>query len=196
MSSEQGARSHTEPLTVPDGADQLAIPVAGLHATELLDRVVSGYPVGRETDVPLKFGQPGSGEIPEDPVDAPGIEPQSAQSLLELGNIVPAEHRTPKIEETVAELKPSFDQRAPGLATTNPIDPESPLTLEAFDGYPRTKGEGATFVHAEIEPHGAEALLDVHHGLSARTLVERDGVTLLGVGREWNYRYASRSWRS
>jgi hypothetical protein len=123
--------------------------------------------VDREAGVALEFGQRASGVIPEDAVDAPGVEAEGAQTLLELGNVVTAQHRPAEVEKAVADSKTGFDQGVPGLATADTVDPEAAQPLKGLKCGARRRPEDAVGLDRRPREDGCQAVLDVRDRVAA-----------------------------
>jgi hypothetical protein len=80
---------------------------------------------------------------------------------LELGHVVPAKHGAAEVEEAAAELVAGLDQGAPGLPSTDPVDPEAPTMLERLEGGPGARAEVARGVRCPGEAQVGEAALEV-----------------------------------
>ena len=72
--------------------------------------------------VALEPADRGLGLRAEDAVLAAGVEAESVQAALQLGDVVTAEHRPAEIEEAVTQPVRTLDQRAPRLGTADAVD--------------------------------------------------------------------------
>ena len=76
--------------------------------------------------------------------------PSIAEPALQLSDVVAAQHRTPEIEESVAEPIAALDERRPGLGTADAVDVEAPSDLERAHGGLGRRAEAAVLTLARI----------------------------------------------
>ena len=160
--------------------------MTALEPDQLAERGASGDAIDGHAHVALEFGQGTRGPITEDPVHAARVESQRAQSLLQVDDIVAAQHGGAAVEEAIAEAKAGFDQDVPRLGPADAIHPEATEVLERLDG--RSSGIAE-------EPVGVDRCATVEDG-DQPTLHVGDRVSLVAEGEREDYRYAAISWRS
>ena len=144
-----------------DGGEGL---VAGGHPEQLVDRQPTGDPVDGELDVALEHGDGRCRVVPEDPVDAAGVEAQRAQPSLEIGDVVAAQHRVGAVEGTITERQPSLDEGGPGLSTGDAIDADASLALEGLNRCARRGPEGAFGIGDRAHADPGEPSLEIGDG--------------------------------
>ena len=140
---------------------------------ELMEALGAEDPVDRERGVLLELAHRLGGRVTEDAVDAAGVEPQRAESLLELCDVVPALHRGAPVQEAVTEPVPGLDEGLPRLHAADAVDPEPAVLLERFDRRARRAPEAPHFVADGAVAEREEAVLDVSHRLPAVTFAKR-----------------------
>ena len=133
--------------------------------------------VGHGTDVALEVPQRLGGVGAEDAVAPPGVEAEGVELLLQVEDVVAAQHRRPVVEEPVAEPVAGFHQRAPRLAAADAVDAQAPGRLEGPDGGGGALAEEAGLGRGRLEPESGQAVLQVPHRL---TLVTRGDAQPLG----------------
>ena len=147
--------------------------VAALQAQELGQGGPAHDPVDRQPRVALELRHRPRGGVPEDAVDATGVEPERAQTLLQLGHVVTPQHGGPAVQETVAQPKTGLDQGVPGLGAADAVDAQAPQPLEGLDGGPRRRPEDAVGVDGPPGHQGGEAVLDVGDRVAAVAEAQR-----------------------
>ena len=120
-----------------------------------------GDAVDGQAGVALELAERGRGQVAEDAVDPPGVEPERAQPLLQLGHVVAPQHRGAAVEEAVAEAPAGLDQGGPGLAAADAVDPQAPAVLEGLDRGPGALPEDARRGRSRRAAELGEAVLDV-----------------------------------
>ena len=70
------------------------------------------------------------GPITEDCVDAARVEAECREAVLEVGDIIAAQHRQPEVEQPVAEAVARADEGRPGLGVADPVSGKVALPLE------------------------------------------------------------------
>ena len=174
----QGPRRGPEQLPVTHRRHQLGVAVAGAEPEELGDGGGAGDTVDGQPDVALELPERRRGQIPEDAVHPPGVESEGAETLLELGDVVTAQHRRPPVEETVPDGAAGLDQGRPGLRSAHPVDPQATTVLERFDGGPGPGLVGTRFVDGGGEAEPPQPLLHIGHRRAGIADLEPDGVRL------------------
>ena len=147
--------------------------VWALQAEQFMQSGPSDDAVDRKAGVALELGQRVGGVVTEDAVDAAGVEPKCAQPLLEVGDVVTPQHRSPAVEEAVAQQEACFDERIPGLFAANPVDTEPSQALEGLDRRPSGRTKDAIGVDCDAGKHSGEPVLDVGNGFPA--IADREG---------------------
>src|SRR5262249_53732971 len=118
--------------------------------------------IGRDARVALELTKRLFGLGSEDAVLATGVESESGQPLLEVGDVVAAQHRTPAIEQAVTELEAALDKSAPGLGSTDAVHAQTARGLERTDC--RLGGRSVRSVDHDRLARDEEALLQVADG--------------------------------
>ena len=90
--------------------------------------------VDGEAGVALELAERPHRGVAEDAVDPAGVEAQRAQALLQLGDVVTAQHGGPAVQEAVAEPETGLDQGVPGLRPADAVDPQAAQALEGLEG--------------------------------------------------------------
>tara|TARA_B100000586_G_scaffold128500_1_gene92934 strand:+ start:99 stop:374 length:276 start_codon:yes stop_codon:yes gene_type:complete len=80
--------------------------------SEAYEGVVASDPVSSEASVPLEVKECPSAVGSEHAVDSTGVEPETPQTQLEIGDVVAPHHRRVEIEVTVAKAVAGLDQRS------------------------------------------------------------------------------------
>jgi hypothetical protein len=140
--------------------------MSGPEANELAYGGGSGDPIDGYSGIALKFAEGGRRQVTEDPVDPAGVETQCAQPLLQLSDIVASDHGGSAVQETVTQSSACFDQRRPGLWTTDAVDPETAPMLEGLDRCSGAVAEPALSVDGAGQAEGVEPGLYVGHRCS------------------------------
>jgi hypothetical protein len=173
-------------LSLPDLRHALGAPPATSEAVEQRDGLVTGDAVGRKAGVRLELGQRARGRGSEDAVDAAGIEPEHPETALQLSDIVAALHRTPEIEEPVAEVVARFDDRGPRLEIADAVAVEAASDLERAYGGLGCLAVAAVLSLARVEACSCQPALKVSDRLARCAEAQRQTV----------YRNSPSSWRS
>src|SRR5690606_22002200 len=102
----------------------------------------------------------------EDPVDAPGVEAEGAEASLELGDVVPTQHRRAEVQQPIAEAVARLDQGRPSGRVAHARLVQTPCRLEGSNG---RLGRGAVVTgfgagHRVAGP--GEPALEVAHRLA------------------------------
>jgi hypothetical protein len=105
---------------------------------------------------------------------------------LQLSDVVAALHRTPEIEESVAELIPRLDDRSPRLEIADAIAVEAPSDLERAHGGLGRLAVAAVLTLARIKASSRQPSLKVSDRLARCAEAQRQTV----------YRNSPSSWRS
>ena len=143
-------------------------------------------PVRRQAGVRLELGEGADRGRTEDPVDATGVEPQRAESTLQLSDVVAPLHRAAQVQQTITELVAGFDDRGPRLQVADAIGLEATCDLERAHCGLGGRAEMAVFSLARIEASPGEPALKVACCFARRA--DAQGQTL--------YRNSPSSWRS
>ena len=114
-----------------------------------------------EAGVSLELAKCPFGVRAEDPVDPSSIETERAEALLELVDVVTAQHRGAQVEEAISESVPRFDQCLPGGRVADTRDAEASVLLETLDGGNGGGTEGADLSPFDRMSRRREALLDI-----------------------------------
>lgn len=157
----QGGGGLAEHLARPDCPHRLWLSVSGLQPEKLAQGCRAQNAISRQPDVALKVPERCRSSVAEDPVDAPTVKPESTQPLLQLGDVVTAQHWSPAIEESVSEQEARFDQCVPSLTSTGAINAQAPPMLEGFDRRPGRGTEGPVHVVGGHEPERRQPPLEV-----------------------------------
>ncbi len=96
-----------------------------------------------ESGVALELAKRTFGVRAQDAVHPARVESERAQALLELVDVVAAQHGGAQVEEPVPEPVPGFDQGLPRGGVAHPGDAQSPVFLEVLDGGRGRGPEGA-----------------------------------------------------
>lgn len=177
LAGERGwSRSHLELL--PQGRHEIcAAPDRG-DTGELSERQRTADAVCHKADVSLELGQRQMGAFAEDPIDAAGIEPEPAQPVLHLGDVVTVQHRDAAVQEPVAQVKAGLDEARPRLAVANAVIVKTALGLELLH---RKRGPGAInarAVKAVLEAEPPEPFLQVGHWSAGIALTKWEEICL------------------
>jgi hypothetical protein len=168
------ARSTTKCLSLTDVADQLGPLTAGLDAVQLIERRAPEDAVGAESDVSLEVGERQRCLVSEDAVDPAGVEAQSPKPLLELGDIIAAEHGRAAVHESITEAITGLHQCRPRLRPANTIDSEAPPALKALDGGLGISTERPWSVVRCSQVNGRQPTLEVLDAFSAGAPLQRE----------------------
>src|SRR5207302_8395382 len=98
-----------------------------------------------------------------------GVAAEGAEALLQLTDVVAPQHRSPDVEQSVAELVTGLHQRSPRLRAADAVDPQSPVFLKRPDRPFGGRAEVAGRVAAHFVPKAAETSLNVVHRLAGIT---------------------------
>src|ERR1019366_5982153 len=161
---------------LPEGGDEIRPSADRCNPSQLRQREGTANPVCDESEVPLEFGKSDVSAVSEDSVHASGIEPQSAQTSLHLGDIVALQHGNTPIQETVTKAKTGLHETRPRLATADAVYAQSSLSLKLLHGLNRSRTEGARGIRAVLEAEPAEPFLQVGDGVAALTFAKREEV--------------------
>ena len=123
--AREAVRTAAQRLALADAGDRAvgeAVPSAG--------RARRWSPARRcrrrsRPDVALELAQRAGGVGAEDAVLAAGVEAERVEPVLELGDVVAAQHRAAAVEQPVAEAEAALDQRRPGLGAADAVDPQA-----------------------------------------------------------------------
>lgn len=102
----------------------------GLKPPESSNRVRPDDAIGDQSDLLLETLYRLLGCDAEDPVDLSGVEPERTEAKLQVGDVVPAEHRRSQVEKTVTQCQARLDQRFPGHGIADTGGVELPAQLE------------------------------------------------------------------
>ena len=136
------------------------------EASQGLDRLRAGDPIGGQPRVRLELGQSLRGARAEDAVDATRIEPERPEASLQLRDVVAPLHRPAQVEETVAEPVAGFDDRAPGLLVTEAIDLQAPRDLKRPHRSLGCGTEPTVLTAPGIETGSCQPALEIAHRLT------------------------------
>ena len=145
-----------------------------------------GDAVGGQAGVGLELRERTHRRRSEDAVDAAGVEPQHAESPLQLGDVVTALHRSAQVQETIAQPIARFDDRSPSLAIAHAIGVEAACDLKRSYGGLGGSTEEPVLTLAGVEAGGRESTLQIADGLTRRADAQRQAV----------YRNSPSSWTS
>ena len=109
----------------------------------------------------------------EDPVNPAGIEAEGTQLPLQCGDVIAPEHAVAEVQQTLAQNPASLDQGAPGLTSTCPVGPQTPVDLEGQDRAFGGLVVAADRVWRSIEPERLQAVLDITDSLTGAAWRER-----------------------
>ena len=174
-------------LAFADLRHALRAPARAVEPVEHRDRLVTRDAVGREGR-----RSPGTRRArvtvvgPKMPSMRPAIEPEHAETSLQLSDVVAALHRAAEVEEAVAELVARFDDRGPGLAIADAVCVEAACDLERAHGGLGGRAVVAVLTMARVEAGSREPTLKVADRLARRADAQRQTV----------YRNSPSSWRS
>jgi hypothetical protein len=89
--------------------------------------------------------------------------------LLELGNIVPTQHRSTVVEKPpLTKPVTGFDKGAPRLYAAHAVDTQTPAVLEGFDGCPGPRYKLCRWVGSCCEPGSHQSPLEILDGSARR----------------------------
>jgi hypothetical protein len=80
---------------------------------------------------------------------------------LELGDVVTPQHRSPAVQEAVAEAKTRLDQGVPRLCATHAVDAQAAQALKGLHGGAGGRAEDAVRIDGRARQNGGQAVLDV-----------------------------------
>ena len=150
---------------------------------QLAQRLAPEDAVNRQRRVLLEVAQGRRRRAAEDAVDSSSVEPERAQPLLELGDVVAAQHRRAQVEEPVAQAVAGFDQGLPGLRAADAVDAEAPAALECLQRGTRRDPELAPRVAHRPEAQRHEPVLHIDHTPAAVALADGKGRARVGHSR-------------
>ena len=157
----QGGRGITKGGPFSHRRHRTRVVLAALEAQEFAQRRAADDTVDRQPGVALELAERPARSVPEDAVDPRRIEPEGAQALLELGDVVTPQHRGPAVQEAVAEPETRLYERVPRLRAAHPVDAETAQALEGLDGGPGGGAEDTVGIDGRAREDGGEAVLDV-----------------------------------
>lgn len=158
----QGARRLTEQFAVAHGAHQLRLGVAWRHPLQLVQGLDTEDAVDGEANVALEFGEGGGGVLPEDAVDPPGVEAESRQSLLQLSDVVAAQHGLAQVQQApLTKAVAGFHQSGPGLGTADAVDPQATSVLKGLHCCSGSRPEATRRIGRRDEAGLVQAVLQI-----------------------------------
>ena len=101
--------------------------------SEAYEGVVASDPVSSEADVSLEIEKCPRAIGSEHAVDPTGVEPETPQSQLEIGDVVAPHHRRVKIEGTIAEVVAGLDQCRHSRSVQTTVFVKTSFGLEAAE---------------------------------------------------------------
>jgi hypothetical protein len=150
-----------------DQRHERRIVVTALEAQQLAQRGAADDAVDRDAGVALELAEGAHGGVAEDAVDAPGVEPEGAEALLEFGDVVTPQHRGPAVQEAVTEPETRFYQGVPRLRATDAVDAQATQALEGLHGGAGGRAEDPVGIDGRARQDGGQAVLDVGVGGAA-----------------------------
>ncbi len=145
------------------------------------------HAVGREVHVALELDQRARGVVAQDAVLAAGVEAESVESALELGDVVTPQHRPAPIEEPVAQAVPALDDRRPRLRPADAVDPQAARVLEGADHRFRGRAVPTDLDRGDLVTQSGEADLEVAYRLAATARPEHGRVDqAMNSARSWS----------
>jgi hypothetical protein len=198
---EQVAGRAGQPLALSDAGHRDRCIGHGAQAGEPGQHVGTAHAVRRQPGVALEVLQRPFGPGPEDPVDDAGVEAERAQLVLQLGDVVASQHRSPQVEQSIAEVVAGLDERRPGVLTADAVGDEPTVVLEPVHRREGLVAEASGLVLG-VEADGREALVQVENALAVGT--ERQGQAVRrhqqgrvrSTGFDRGQRNSLSSWRS
>ncbi len=173
-------------LALADLGHSLAAARPRREPVERRDRLVARDAVGRQAGVRLELRQGADRGRTEDPVDAPGVEPQRAEPTLQLSDVVAPLHRAAQVQQPITELVAGFDDRGPRLQVADAIGLEARVRPGMRAPRSRWPPETTVLSVAGVEAGPGEPALKVADGFARRA--DAQGQTV--------YRNSPSSWRS
>jgi hypothetical protein len=123
-------------------------------------------PVCHETEVALELGKGSMSAVAEDPVDTTRIEPEPAQPLLHLGDVVSVQHRAATVQKPVPQAEAGFDEARPCLVVTDAVNPKAALGLESLHGLRGRGTVGSQAVLSMAESESLQSSLQIDYGFT------------------------------
>ena len=111
--------------------------------SETYEGVVASDPVGSEAGVPLEVEECTRAIGSEHTVDPAGVEPETSQPQLEIGDVVAPHHWRVEIEVTVAKAVAGLDQRSHSRSVQTTVFVKTPFGLEAAEADFSVTAKGA-----------------------------------------------------
>jgi hypothetical protein len=146
--------------------------MARLHSEQLANREWTDDAVDLDADVALEVEYAGCRVVAEDAVDAATVEPERAETLLELRDVVSPEHGRGPEQCPFAQPKTGLYQGIPGLGATGPIDPEAAPMLERLDGRAGRGAENPRRILFGGEAEFSQSVAEIVDCVTARALRE------------------------
>jgi hypothetical protein len=153
------------------------------HALEGVARLGPEDPVGGDAGVALELGERRLGVGPEDAVLLAGIEAEAVETVLELGDVVAAQHRPAHEQHAAAEPERTLDQRVARLFAADAVDPESAAFLEGAHLRLGRCAEPSGLVARDRESERGEPLLQLAHCVPLGAATEGGGLAQPASGR-------------
>jgi hypothetical protein len=141
--------------------------VPALESEQLTKGGAPDDSVDGQAGVALELAEGACRVVTEDAVDAPGIEPERAQALLEVGHVVTPQHGSPAVQEAVTYPESGLHQGLPRLEATDPVDAQ---TTQALEGLHRGAGAGTeepVRIDGRARQGGGQAVLYVGDRVAA-----------------------------
>ena len=98
---------------------------------------------------------------------SPAVEAERVQSVLEVGDVVAAQHGSLRVEEAVAEQEAALDECRPRLAADDPVDAQAARVLERPHRGLGAHAELAGLVGADVATDRGETRLEIANRLTA-----------------------------
>ena len=105
--------------------------------------MVASDPVSREAGVSLEVEECPRAVGSEHAVDPAGVESETPQAQLEIGDVVAPHHWRVEIEVTVAKAVAGLDQRSHSRSVQTPVFVKTPFGLEAAEADFSVTAKGA-----------------------------------------------------
>ncbi len=135
--------------------------VPALESEQLTQGGAPDNPVDGQAGVALELAEGARRVVAEDAVDAPGVEPERAQALLEIRHVVTPQHGSPAVQEAVTHPESGLDQGLPRLEAADPVDAQATQALKGLDGGAGAGAEEPVRIDGHARQNGGQAVLYV-----------------------------------
>jgi hypothetical protein len=169
-----GAEPGAQALTFPYSGNSWAGAGLGAHHSQCSDRVGAADPIGCGAAVRLELFEGPGGAGPEDPVDPPAVEAESAEPRLQLGDIVATQVRRRQEQQPITKVPTGLDERGPRLLVALSVAAQTTIGLKGpnriFRGTTKSRRLGA----GGWKPGCTEAALQIAYCLASLTGCQRE----------------------